>query len=101
MVANEQATRDRNDARLAGAEGSIFALHCECGTEECETVIADIRRTTTARSGCSTAATSSPLDHEIADIEETLDTTPSYAIVEKHYAERPATTTAVRTGAAC
>ena len=39
LFANEQATRDRNEARLAGDEGSVFRLHCECGAEDCPTTV--------------------------------------------------------------
>ena len=39
MFANEQATRDRNEARLADDAGSTFNLHCECGAEDCPAMV--------------------------------------------------------------
>jgi len=82
MFANEQATRDRNEARLAGDPGSVFHLHCECGSEDCPAIIEipaeeyrsvrQAERRYIVRAG-----------HEIAEIEETIVKTECYSIVEK------------------
>jgi diguanylate cyclase (GGDEF)-like protein len=83
MVANEQATRDRNDVRVAGAQGSIFELQCECGTENCASIIrvpADVYRSVRALDRRYVVAPG----HEIADIEAVLSPTARYTVVEKH-----------------
>jgi diguanylate cyclase (GGDEF)-like protein len=82
MFANEQATLDRNEARLAHDAGSTFTIHCECGAEDCPALVEipaeeyrSVRRAERryiVRAG-----------HEIAEIEETLVTTDGYSIVEK------------------
>ena len=82
MVANEQATRDRNDVRVAGSGGSVFALQCECGTRSCATMI-QVPRTCTAPSARSTGATSSPPATR-SPTSSRRSSTPGYAIVEKH-----------------
>jgi diguanylate cyclase (GGDEF)-like protein len=82
MFANEQATRDRNEARLAGDQGSVFQLQCECGAEACPATIAiaadEYRAVRLAERRYIVAP-----GHEIAEIEETLVTAPTYTIVEK------------------
>jgi diguanylate cyclase (GGDEF)-like protein len=82
MFANEQATRDRNEARLADDAGSTFNLHCECGAEDCPAMVEipaeeyrSVRQAERRYIVCT--------GHEIAEIEETLVKTESYSIVEK------------------
>jgi hypothetical protein len=82
LFANEQATRDRNEARLAGDEGSVFRLHCECGAEDCPTTVeiaADDYRAVRLSERCYIVA----VGHELPEIEQTLVTTDAYKIVEK------------------
>ena len=83
MVANEQATRDRNDVRVAGSGESVFTLQCECGTRRCATMIqvsADVYRSVRSLDRRYIIAPG----HEVLDIEQILSSTPEYAIVEKH-----------------
>jgi diguanylate cyclase (GGDEF)-like protein len=82
LFANEQATRDRNEARLAGNLGSTFRLHCECGCENCPALIdisADDYRAVRVSERCYIVAPG----HEIPEIEQTLVSTANYKIVEK------------------
>lgn len=82
MFANEQATRDRNEARISGDDSNMFRLHCECGREACPEMIeipADDYRAVRQSERCYIVA----LGHEIPEIEETLVTTDQYKIVEK------------------
>ncbi len=82
MFANEQATRDRNEASLADDEGITFNLHCECGAEDCPEMIEipaeEYRSVRQAERRYIVCA-----GHEIAEIEDTLVKTDSYSIVEK------------------
>jgi hypothetical protein len=82
MFANEQATRDRNEARLADDAGSTFNLHCECGAEDCPAMVEvpaeDYRSVRQAERRYIVCT-----GHEIAEIEETLVKTEGYSIVEK------------------
>ena len=82
LFANEQATRDRNEARLAGNQASVFRLHCECGAAECPARIeipSDDYRAVRVSERCYIVA----VGHEIPEIEQTLVTTGAYKIVEK------------------
>ncbi len=82
LFANEQATRDRNEAHLAGNKGSIFRLHCECGAEDCPGMIeipADDYRAVRLSERCYIVQ----VGHELPEIEQTLVTTSGYKIVEK------------------
>jgi diguanylate cyclase (GGDEF)-like protein len=82
LFANEQATRDRNEARLAGNTASIFCLHCECGTEDCTArieILAGDYRAVRLSERCYIVQ----VGHEIPEIEQTLVTTDEYKIVEK------------------
>ncbi len=82
IFANEQATRDRNEARLQGSTALTFHLHCECGESACDAIVevpADeyrLVRTSDRRYLVRPG-------HEIAEIEEVLTTTLNYTIVEK------------------
>jgi diguanylate cyclase (GGDEF)-like protein len=82
MFANEQATRDRNEARLVGATEAVLRVYCECGADECEAMIdisaSDYRAVRLADRRYIVKA-----GHEIPEIEETLVTTETYKIVEK------------------
>jgi diguanylate cyclase (GGDEF)-like protein len=82
LFANEQATRDRNEARLAGNQASAFRLHCECGAEDCPAMIeipADDYRAVRLSERCYIVKSG----HELPEIEQTLVTTSGYKIVEK------------------
>jgi diguanylate cyclase (GGDEF)-like protein len=82
LFANEQATRDRNEARLAGSQASTFRLHCECGAEDCPGMIeipADDYRAVRLSERCYIVQ----VGHELPEIEQTLVTTHGYKIVEK------------------
>jgi diguanylate cyclase (GGDEF)-like protein len=82
LFANEQATRDRNEARLAGSEASIFRLRCECGAVDCPAMIriaADDYRSVRLSDRCYIVR----VGHELPEIEQTLVTTDGYRIVEK------------------
>jgi diguanylate cyclase (GGDEF)-like protein len=82
MFANEQATRDRNEARLAHDESSVFRLHCECGAKACPAMIeisAGDYRAVRSSERCYIVA----CGHELPEIEQTLVTTNGYTIVEK------------------
>jgi diguanylate cyclase (GGDEF)-like protein len=82
LFANEQATRDRNEARLAGDQGSTFHLHCECGADDCPAMIeiaADDYRAVRLSERCYIVR----VGHELPEIEQTLVTTRDYKIVEK------------------
>jgi diguanylate cyclase (GGDEF)-like protein len=82
LFANEQATRDRNEASLVGNKASTFRLHCECGAEDCPAMIqisADDYRAVRRSERCYIVQ----VGHEISEIEQTLVTTSAYKIVEK------------------
>jgi diguanylate cyclase (GGDEF)-like protein len=82
LFANEQATRDRNEASLAGNQASIFRLHCECGAEDCPAMIeipADDYRSARLSERCYIVQKG----HELPEVEQTLVTTDAYTIVEK------------------
>jgi hypothetical protein len=82
LFANEQATRDRNEASLVGNKASTFRLHCECGAEDCPAMIeisADDYRAVRLSERCYIVQ----VGHEISEIEQTLVTTSAYKIVEK------------------
>ena len=82
MFANEQSTRDRNEARLAGDPGSVFHLHCECGAAACpariEIAADDYRAVRLAERRYIVSP-----GHEIEGIEDVLVRAPAYTIVEK------------------
>jgi hypothetical protein len=82
MFANEQATRDRNEARTEGDASATFHLHCECGAEDCLAMIdilADDYRAVRQSERCYIVHHG----HEIPEIESTRVTTPGYIVVEK------------------
>jgi diguanylate cyclase (GGDEF)-like protein len=82
LFANEQATRDRNEARLVGNQASTFRLHCECGAEDCPALIeipAEDYRAVRLSERCYVVQAG----HELPEIEQTLVTTDAYRIVEK------------------
>ena len=82
IFANEQATRDANEVRLATASGTTFTLNCECGRDDCRATVAivatDYRAIRLAERRFIVH-----VGHEIPEIETTLLTTPDYNIVEK------------------
>jgi diguanylate cyclase (GGDEF)-like protein len=82
MFANEQATRDRNEVRLAGATDAAFVVQCECGAEDCDAVI-DILASDYRGVRLADRRYIVKVGHEIPEIEETLTTTEHYKIVEK------------------
>lgn len=82
MFANEQMTRDQNEAEFAESSQPRFAVHCECGAEDCETrieITSDAYRAVRRADRRYIVA----IGHEIPEIEETLSTTPEYKVVEK------------------
>jgi diguanylate cyclase (GGDEF)-like protein/putative nucleotidyltransferase with HDIG domain len=82
IFANEQATRDRNEARLAGDRGSVFRLHCECGAEDCQATV-EIPSVEYRAVRKYERRYIVKIGHEIPEIEETIATTDHYRIVEK------------------
>ena len=82
MFANEQATRDVNEADLVDATDATFDIHCECGADDCRAMIAipagEYRAVRLADRRFVVM-----VGHEIPEIETTLTTTPAYLIVEK------------------
>jgi hypothetical protein len=82
IFANEQATRDRNEARLVGNRSSVFRLQCECGAPDCPAVFeiaADDYRAARLSERCYIVC----VGHELPEVEQTLITTEHYKIVEK------------------
>jgi hypothetical protein len=81
MFANEQATRDVNEADLVDATHATFDIHCECGADDCRAMIAipagEYRAVRLAD-----RRFVGKVGHEIPEIEATLTTT-AYLIVEK------------------
>jgi diguanylate cyclase (GGDEF)-like protein len=82
IFANEQATRERNEANLKNNTGPTFHLHCECGESACEATI-DVPSDEYRLVRTSDRRYLVHPGHEIAEIEEVLTTTPGYTIVEK------------------
>ena len=82
IFANEQATRDRNEAKLKGETGAMFHLHCECGANDCDAMIEVLSDEYRLVRASERRYLVEP-GHEITEIEEVLDRTPSYTIVEK------------------
>lgn len=83
MFANEQATRDRNEARLAGATDTAFRVFCECGAEDCPAMI-DIPANEYRAVRLADRRYIVRIGHDVPEIEETLATTATYKIVEKN-----------------
>jgi hypothetical protein len=82
MFANEQATRDENEADLFDATGATFEIHCECGADDCTGMI-EIPASEYRAVRLASRRYIIKVGHEIPDIETTLTTTPNYLIVEK------------------
>ncbi|MEO9176772.1 MAG: HD-GYP domain-containing protein [Gaiellales bacterium] len=82
IFANEQATRDRNEARIAGDRSAMLHLLCECGAEDCPAVIdisADDYRAVRQSERCYIVRPG----HELSEIETTVSATDRYKVVEK------------------
>jgi len=82
IFANEQATRNRNEARTAGDASTTFHLHCECGAEDCLAMIdipADDYRAVRQSERCYIVHGG----HETPEIESTRVTAAQYTVVEK------------------
>ncbi len=82
MFANEQATRDENEADLIDATHTTFNIHCECGADDCAGMI-DIASGEYRAVRLASRRYIIKVGHEVPEIETTLATTPGYLIVEK------------------
>jgi diguanylate cyclase (GGDEF)-like protein len=82
MFANEQSTRDANEADLVDATHATFDIHCECGADDCTGMIS-IPASEYRAVRLADRRYIVKVGHEIPDIETTLTTTPTYLIVEK------------------
>ena len=82
MFANEQATRDANEAEFGDATQAMLDIHCECGADDCRGMIA-IPASEYRAVRLTDRRYIVKIGHEIPEIETTLTTTPAYLIVEK------------------